>query len=212
MRKPAGVFLCDNMFMNNAGLYIDGENLRHYVEKVIFDNGYKKHEYSILNVDFEKMFSAALLGYEITKKIYYSAKLQQTPETLQISKILINKQRFLKTKLEKQGYEFLIAGNVRPQSVEENGKKKIIFKEKGVDVRIAVDLIKAAVDKSFKTIIICSSDSDLQPAIKEAKNRGLEIVYLGFESLPNKGLTFTTNKTILLRSSEIIAAFNVLNK
>jgi hypothetical protein len=35
---------------------------------------------------------------------------------------------------------------------------------------------------------------------------GLEIIYLGFESQPNKGLTYTTNKTILLRNSEIVDA------
>jgi uncharacterized LabA/DUF88 family protein len=57
-------------------------------------------------------------------------------------------------------------------------------------------------------VVLCSSDSDLQPAIKEAKSRGLEIVYLGFESQPNKGLSYTTDKTILLRSSEIIGAID----
>lgn len=168
----------------------------------------KKYEYSILNIDFEKMFELALKGMNITDKIYYSAKLQFFPEMAEISKLLIEKQRFLKTRLEKQGYLFMISGNVRPQLVEKNGKKKVIFKEKGVDVRIAVDLVKTAVDKNFKTVILCSSDSDLQPAIKEAKNRGLEIVYLGFESQPNKGLTYTTDKTILLRSSEIIDAID----
>ncbi|MBI2464628.1 NYN domain-containing protein [Candidatus Shapirobacteria bacterium] len=189
-----------------VALFIDGENLRHYVEKVLLENGFKKYEYSILSVNFEKMFQQALKGLNITNKTYYSAKLQSIPETEVISKLLIEKQRFLKTKLEKQGYTFMISGTVRPQFVEKDGKKKIDFKEKGVDVRIAVDLIKAAVDKEYKTVVLCSSDSDLQPAIKEARNRGLEIVYLGFELQPNKGLTFTTNKTILLRGSEIVDA------
>lgn len=194
------------MSKSDVALFIDGENLRHFVETVLLDNGYKKHEYSILNVDFEKMLEFALKGLNITHKIYYSAKLQSIPETEKISQILIGRQRFLKTRLEKQGYIFMISGTVRPQLVEKNGKKEIIFKEKGVDVRVAVDLIKAAVDKSYKTVVLCSSDSDLQPAIKEARSRGLEIIYLGFESMPNKGLTYTTNKTILLRSSEIIDA------
>lgn len=194
--------------MIEACLFIDGENLRHYVENVLLENGYQKHSFSILNIDFEKMFEGALNNFKLIKKIYYSAKLQITPETEAISKLLIKKQRFLKTRLEKQGYEFLIAGNVRPQFIEKNGKKKVIFKEKGVDVRIAVDIIKTAVDKRCKTVILCSSDSDLQPAIKEARNRDLEIVYLGFENQPNKGLTYTTNKTILLRSSEIIEAID----
>jgi len=191
-----------------AVLFIDGENLRHYVESVLLNNGYKKYEYSILNIDFEKMFELALKGMNITSKIYYSAKLQFFPEMAEISKLLIEKQRFLKTRLEKQGYLFMISGNVRPQTVEKDGKKKVIFKEKGVDVRVAVDLVKTAVDKNFGTVVLCSSDSDLQPAIREARSRGLEIIYLGFESQPNKGLTYTTDKTILLRSSEIIDAID----
>ena len=184
---------------------IDGENLRHYVENVIKENE-KKKELTIIDVNFEKMFDQALKDFKISKKIYYSAKLQICPETEKKSKIVIEKQRILKSRLEKEGYEFLIAGNVRPQIIKEKNNNKIVFREKGVDVRIAVDLIKFAVDKTYETIVLCSSDSDLQPAIREAKSRGLKIIYLGFEIMPNKGLTFTTNRTILLRNSEVISS------
>ncbi len=208
MRKPTGVFLCHNTSMsdNKVALFIDGENLRHYVENVLVENNFDKHKFSILDIDFKKMFLGALKNLNVVDKIYYSAKLQITPGVEKVSILLINRQRILKTKLEKNGYNFLIAGHVRPQVIKQNGKDKIVFKEKGVDVRIAVDLVKTAVDKTYQTIILCSSDSDLQPAIKEARARGLKIIYFGFESQPNKGLTFTTDKTILLRSSEIIDA------
>ncbi|MBP9818271.1 NYN domain-containing protein [Candidatus Shapirobacteria bacterium] len=191
------------MKSNKSALFIDGENLRHYIEKVIYDNGFDKHKYSITDIDFSKLFTGALKNFNLVDKIYYSAKLQVTPETEKVSKLLVNKQRALKTKLEKNGYQFLIAGHVRPQTGD---KGKVVFKEKGVDVRIAVDLVKSAFDKKYQSVILCSSDSDLQPAIKEARRRQLEIVYLGFETMPNKGLTFTTNRTILLWSSEIISA------
>jgi uncharacterized LabA/DUF88 family protein len=59
-------------------------------------------------------------------------------------------------------------------------------------------------DKNLEVAIIGSSDSDLQPAIKELENQGIERIYLGFENNPNKGLTYTTNRTILIRNSEII--------
>lgn len=208
MRKPTGVFLCHNTSMDNnkAALFIDGENLRHYVEKVLVENKFDKKKYSIINLDFTKMFAGALKNLNIVDKFYYSAKLQITPGVEKVSTLLIKRQRILKTKLEKSGYEFLIAGHVRPQTIKRNGKDKVVFKEKGVDVRMAVDLVKTAVDKNYQTIVLCSSDSDLQPAIKEARARGLKIIYFGFESQPNKGLTFTTDKTILLRSSEIIDA------
>jgi uncharacterized LabA/DUF88 family protein len=93
-----------------------------------------------------------------------------------------------------------------------NGKSRITFKEKGVAVRIAVDLVSFSCDKTIKKAIICSSDSDLQPAIAEARKRGIEIIYLGFESFPNKGLMYTTNKTILFRNSEIKQCVPILSK
>ena len=100
-----------------------------------------------------------------------------------------------------QGYDFVIAGNVRAQRVGE----RIVFREKGVDVKIGVDLVSFACDKKLDSAILCSSDSDLQPAVAELRTRKIEIVYVGFETNPNKGLVYTTDRTILLRNLEIIA-------
>jgi len=188
-------------------LYIDGENLRHYIEMVFRSKKVTRKNFDITKIDFLKLFENALKGLKITKKRFYAAKLHEYPEypdTLPRSKELILRQRILKTILEKQGYEFVLMGNVRAQEVEVNGKKTIIFKEKGVDVKIAVDLISDTCDKKVDTIILCSSDSDLQPAVKEIRDRKINIIYLGFEINPNKGLSFTTNRTILLRNSEVL--------
>src|SRR3989344_5415610 len=102
----------------------------------------------------------------------------------------------------------VLAGNVRAQKIG-NG---LVFREKGVDVRIAVDLVSLACDRKLETAILCSSDSDLQPAIKEIKNRKTEVVYLGFENNPNKGLAYTANRTILLRNSEVLVSFAKMKK
>lgn len=75
--------------------------------------------------------------------------------------------------------------------------------QKGVDVRIAVDMVSLSCDKKVKEIILGSSDSDLQPAISEVRKRQASCVYLGFEAQPNKGLTYTTNRTLLIRNSEV---------
>ena len=163
----------------------------------------------------QKLFEFPLKGIKISEKRYYSARLRQYhvyPQTLKKSQELILKQRVQKTNLEKLGFTFIISGNVRPQKVRTGGKTKIIFKEKGVDVRIAVDLITETCDKKVKTALLCSSDSDLQPAVKEARKRGLEIIYVGFEINPNKGLSYTTNRTILIRNSEVLDAYRQSNQ
>ena len=98
----------------------------------------------------------------------------------------------------------ILSGRVRGQwENEQGGKKVLVFKEKGVDVRVAVDMVSLACDKKAKEIILGSSDSDLQPAIKEVRDRNISCVYLGFEAQPNKGLSYTTNRTLLIRNSEL---------
>ena len=184
-------------------LFIDGENFIYKIEESIESQGISKHSVNIVNIDLKKLIALALPEYKLERKNFYSAKLQVHPETLVKSKELILLQRILKTNLEKQGFEFIRAGKVMPQVIKIDGKTKTIFKEKGVDVRIAVDLVSLSCDKKMETAIICSSDSDLQPAISEVRKRGVEVIYLGFENTPNKGLTYTANKTVLFRNSEI---------
>ena len=188
--------------MSKAILFIDGENFLHKVEDVLRAESKTQISSKAVDLDFNGLFSNALKGIKVSRKIFYGAKLHYNSETPQKSQQLIKFQRKLINNLKKQGIEFVMAGNVRGQKVG----RKMIFREKGVDVRIAVDLVSLTCDKKLTTAILCSSDSDLQPAISEARKRGAKVIYLGFELKPNKGLTFTTDRTILLRESEIIEA------
>jgi len=194
--------------MKKTILYIDGENLRHYIEKVLKQGSVPVKRAKILNVNLKDLFNKVLKGIRVSKKVYYASRLRFHKNFPEKSNSLIQEQRVLKSKLEKNGFQFLISGNVRGQKVKINGKTKIVFREKGVDVRMAVDIVVAACDRKVQRIVLCSSDSDLQPAVKEAKERGVEVVYLGFETNPNKGLIYTTNRTILIRDSEILENFS----
>ena len=180
-------------------LFIDGRN---FLDKVSFVNSKKDIDFSVYN--FAGLINKVLSDIKIDRKIFYFGKLSEHPQTVEKSKTLIENQRLLKTHLQNQGFEIVIAGRIRGH-IEKciKGHETLIFKEKGVDVKIAIDMITLACDRELKTAIIGSSDSDLQPAIKELQKRGVERVYLGFENQPNKGLTFTTNRTILIRNSEI---------
>jgi uncharacterized LabA/DUF88 family protein len=187
-------------------LFIDGENFLHKVKEVLEKQKKDLKKINLALIDINFLLEKAFEGHKIERKIFYAAKLHFHKESEKKSLELMNFQRALKTNLEKQGFEFLIAGHVRGQAVRVDRKSKIIFKEKGVDVKIAVDMVSFSADKIMNTAILCSSDSDLQPAIQEARKRGSEIIYLGFEYLPNKGLTYTTNRTVLFRNSEILEA------
>lgn len=193
--------------MNKAILLIDGENFTFKVEHVLKEEGIDKHSLSFSQIKLKELIQIIFLEYKelsIVEMRYYSAKLRVHPESKKKSEYLIRQQRSLKTNLEKQGFSFILAGNVRAQIIKVDGISKTIFKEKGVDVRIAVDMVSLACDKGVDTIILCSSDSDLQPAIAEVKKRNVKVMYLGFEMIPNKGLMYTTDKTVLFRTPEII--------
>ena len=183
-------------------LLIDGENIKGKMKTVL-----RNDEGRILwyEYDFRALFRKVLEGINVDRSVFYFAHVKEHPESKEKSKLLIEEQRRMKTHLEQQGFEVIMAGSVRGQVTEGvNGKKVLVFREKGVDVRIAVDMVTLACDGKVKTIILASSDSDLQPAIKEVRNRKVECVYLGFEAQPNKGISYTTNRTILMRNSEII--------
>ncbi|MHC1716730.1 MAG: NYN domain-containing protein [Candidatus Dojkabacteria bacterium] len=197
--------------MNKAIVLIDGENFRKKVGEVIKAEGINPSTVNPLDIKLKDLLSVMFKPYrniKLSQINYYSAKLKVYPGTKKKSHQLIADQRHLKSTLESQGINFVIAGNVRAQEeIDSKGKfKKVTFKEKGVDVRIAVDMVAIACDKKFETIILCSSDSDIQPAVAEAKARGSKIVYLGFSLNPNKGLMFTTDQSVLFRNPEIISA------
>lgn len=189
--------------MANTILFIDGENFRHKVEDVFKEEGIDKNTVDFASIDIQHLVKNVLKDFNIKTKLFYAARLKEYKETLKKSRELITIQRRLKTNLEKQGFDFIIAGNVRAQVID--GKNpRTIFREKGVDVRIAVDLVSLACDGKMDIAIICSSDSDLQSAIAELKKRKIKVVYLGFQMNPNRGLIYTVDETILFRNSEII--------
>lgn len=179
-------------------LFIDGRN---FLDKIRSAVSQKDIDFSIYN--FKGLIDKVLSEIKTDERIFYFGKLIEHPETIEKSRELIKKLRLLKANLEKQGFKVILAGRVRGH-VEKcvKGHETLTFKEKGVDVKIAVDMVSLACDSKLKTMILGSSDSDLQPAIKELKNRQIESIYLGFETSPNKGLTYTTNRTILIRNFE----------
>ena len=184
-------------------LFIDGENFKGKIRGVFKSVGKKTpiwHEY-----DFRGLLDQVLGGLQMDSRTFYFARLKEHESSREKSKKLIEEQRLMKTHLESQGFEVILTGRVRGQMEEiSGGKQALVFKEKGVDVKIAVDMVSYACDHRASEIIIGSSDSDLQPAIQEVKERKVGCVYLGFELQPNKGLSYTTGRAILIRNSEVL--------
>ena len=78
-----------------------------------------------------------------------------------------------------------------------------VFHEKGVDVKMAVDLLVGAYENLYDVAILISSDTDLIPAIQKVKQLGKEVEYIGFSHKPSYGLIKNANETRLLTKNEI---------
>lgn len=103
--------------MSKCVLFIDGENFNHKVMEVLKEEGLDKTKVDLASIDLHDLFKGPLHGFKIGRKIFYAARLHIHPATKKKSEELIKLQRKLRNYLINQGYEFIIAGNVRAQKV-----------------------------------------------------------------------------------------------
>lgn len=197
-------------------LFIDGENCLFAVAEILKANGLIKHKSEIQKFSIKSIVQSALSTYRVDRINFYAGKINipmHVPELVGKSNMIAESQRRLKRSLMGQGINYIMAGHVRLQDTktDASGHVQGVFKEKGTDVRIAVDMVAGACDDGIGTALLLSSDSDMQPAVKESKKRGVTVVYIGFENSINAGLSKTSNKTIIIRANEVVDAWNVAN-
>jgi len=188
-------------------LFIDGQNLLKNINTILWRNkkvgNHQTAEWKDFN--FLGLFEKKLQDFKVDEKIFYISKVGKYPQTKEKSKELIERNRLLKLNLENQGFQYIIAGRVRGRFF----KREYFFDEKGVDVRLAIDMVLfSLIDKTADTLILASSDSDLQPAIKLIKEKSdTKIIYLGFQNNLNKGLVYTTNDTVKIQDEDVVGFY-----
>lgn len=69
----------------------------------------------------------------------------------------------------------LIKGSITPNDIKEEDFTFHV-EQKGVDMRIGVDIISMALKKQVQQIILVSGDSDFVPAAKQARREGLDVI------------------------------------
>ena len=69
-----------------------------------------------------------------------------------------------------------------------------VFKQKGVDIKLTIDLLKLSLGGMIQKAILVGSDSDFVPVIQEAKNEGI-IVFSCFSRNPGCGIHDELYKT-----------------
>ena len=171
-----------------VAVYIDGSNFYGYLknEEIGFPKGVK--------FDF-KAFVNFLIGdeRECISKRYYTGVFRNLDGSQKSESLVKGQQKFF-SKLENDGFK-IKRGRIMPI-----GKT---YKEKGTDVKIAIDMIIGAVDGIYDTAILVSSDTDLIPAIQYVKYKQKKIEYVGFAHAPSLGIQKYVNFSILLLPRDI---------
>lgn len=192
------------MSTSRIALLIDGENFLFKLSHVIRRSRRQLNDYDFSRIDLTALIRTMINplypeGAQIVTR-FYAARLHAYDETADKSKTLIADQLKMKEHFEAQGITFVYAGNVRKQGKKDDP----VFREKGVDVQIAVDMLLLAADHAVDTIILASSDSDLQPAIAAARARGVKVYYLGFQVQPNQGLIRSVDQPLIVKSTQAL--------
>lgn len=170
-----------------VAIYIDGNNFYKYLKdkEINFPKGIK--------FDFTKFVDFLVGERECVSKRYYVGVARDTNGTQKSKQIVRGQQKFL-SRIENEG--FIIK---RGRVMYDEGR----IREKGTDVKIAVDLIVGAIENIYDTAILISSDTDLIPAVRYIRYRKKKLEYVGFSHAPSLGMQKHADFSVLLRTKDI---------
>ena len=77
------------------------------------------------------------------------------------------------------------------------------YHEKSVDVNIAIDILVTTYENLADRVILVSSDTDLLPAIKKAKTKGILVEYIGFSHKPSLAMVANCSTSRLLTRGDL---------
>ncbi|MBI4252747.1 NYN domain-containing protein [Candidatus Uhrbacteria bacterium] len=172
-----------------VAVFIDGSNLY-----------YRMKELGILSIskfDYRALAEFLALDRDLVYAGYYVGVVKAKPDNTK-GQELRTKQQKLFSHLTSPQQNFDINRGVLIRSDSK-------YHEKGVDVRIAVDLLVGAFDNMYDTAILLSSDSDLVPAVQKVTQFKKKIEYVGFSHRPTYALQKVATRSKLLLREELIA-------
>lgn len=196
-------------------VYIDGQNFLYKAADVLIESKKIREKQDLHTFSFRSLIED-LLGEKGIEIRFYGTRLRRYQEPTDIakkSKIMVDSQRRLRNTLNAQDVLFIESGKLKLRDgdiCKTCGKQDARFQEKGVDVRIAVDMIVDACDDEAQKLVLVSSDTDLLPAVQNVIARGKDVVYVGFSDKLTKAIVATATETQIIRDAEIIQAFDLL--
>lgn len=165
-------------------ILIDGSNFYFKLKDLSLHN--------LLEFNFAGFAKSISENKKIIEATYYVGKVR-TSSSERSKRMQANQQKLF-ANLRKNKFKYSLGFLLKS-----DGK----MHEKGVDVNIAVDILVATYEDLCDYIILVSSDTDLLPAIKKAREKGKTVEYVGFSHQPSLAMVANCSESRLLKKEDL---------
>lgn len=194
-------------------VFVDGENFRQGLVNVLLKQKLINDKNVFFELDVRGLIED-IIGEKDIKINYYasvvktSAAYEPSKEISQQINNIREKSRRWVALLKNQCINYIKAGNLKVKE----GKKcpfchktSDILQEKGVDVRLALDMFETACNSRNQDIVVVSSDTDLCPTYHKIKriNKNTNIIYICFSEKVNRAVSAATTETITITPQKV---------
>jgi len=177
--------------MKRAFVFIDGNNFYFKLKELTFRLDDK---FSLLDFNFRKFAEWLVEPNKLIEVCYYLGVVSRQKNSQKSEELYANQQRLFR-RLQKQNIAITLGQLIRHPDKT--------YHEKGVDVRLAVEMIRFAREDKYDQAYLVSSDTDLVAAIEEVQAFGKTVQYVGIPKGQSFGLSKVADDVRLLRPEEI---------
>ena len=145
-----------------AAVFIDGG----YLDRILQDLGSAR-------VNLQK-FSDKIVGSDLRLRTYYyhCSVYQSNPPTQEERERFQRKERFFNALRRLRSFEVRL-GYLVFKGLDQHGTP--IFQQKGVDIHLAVDVMRLSLQNKIEIAHLIAGDGDLLPLVESAKDAGVSV-------------------------------------
>ena len=179
------------MVKERAIVIVDGSNFYHKLKSLNFNQ--------LSSFDYNQFIYSLTKNDQLIRKYFCIGKVKASQNDKKARKMMADQQALV-SRLKKENFIIQFGYLLKSENR---------YHEKGVDVQMAVDILKDAYQNIYDKAYLLSSDSDLLPAIIESQAIGKVIVYVGFRHQISYALINNCKKTLLLEKKDILPFFKI---
>lgn len=177
--------------MKRAFVFIDGSNFYFKLKDL---TSRLDGKYSLIDFDFRKFAEWLVKPNELLEIRYYLGAIKRERNNSRSEQLYANQQKLI-GKLQQQNIIITLGHVIRHPDKSHH--------EKGVDVRLAVEMIRFARENKYVIAYLVSSDTDLVAAVEEVRALDKKVQYVGIPKGQSYGLSSVADDIRLLRPEEI---------